>query len=108
MLCLMDRADKVLDSRLEIHYRLSLTTEMIMDIMAFFGIFHNFLRSVSLYSCMTFPPRHSLLFHPGLKTTMPQRDANNHTALCLPLCQQFSYDPLYQAQQQETLAINEL
>lgn len=29
---------------------------MIMDIMAIFGIFHNFLRCVSLYSCMTFPP----------------------------------------------------
>lgn len=36
---------------------------MIMDIMAFFGIFHNFLRCLSLYSCVTFPPLwHSLLF----------------------------------------------
>lgn len=52
----MDRADKVSDSRLEIHYRLSLTSEMIMDIMAFFGIFHNFLRCLFALFLRDFSP----------------------------------------------------
>lgn len=85
-----------------------LTTGMIMDIMAVFGIFHHFLWCILFYFNVTSPPRLIVPLSSGLITTMPQRDAKNHTVVFLFYASSFHLIPSIKSQRQEMLSGNEL